>query len=541
MEDKRVRDLSLIVLVVLGVASVASAYLGTGATAKFLLAFYPLIVVLIGVAFLKQGSLNMAFVGWGLAIVLAVSNFGNTPFDTGISSIVGILKSFGIAFTVAATMLLIYIMQEVGALKTISTVIKKQVAGSELQALYVGVGFGSFLSALGVVTPALFPPLLMAMGFSQLAAISVAVLGYDPTTSFSLLGIPITLPSQLFGLNAIEFAFKIAIFLPIISTGFAFAILWLVGGRKSMRKGLIPGLICGLSLAGACLVSAGLDFTLGNELIPLRIIGVIAGLFTMLTLTVYGRMSHVKNTDTTSSGENVERSEAWRSFSPLVILTILAAIVSIPAIGTMLSNSPGTLEVIAVGTQKVDLDILSQIYTWIFIATLISLSTLKPTYNQLRNGVNLWLKRTPAPVLTFMVYFAVSFVMSGSTMNQVLGDTLAIIFGSAYIYVSSSLGFLGAIVGGSETTSNVLFYKIQKTASDTIGLSPTQFTTLYGGHAVAGGVASSVTPSKINNAVATVAAGKETESIIMRKHLVVALLLTVVSCLLGGLLITLGL
>jgi lactate permease len=537
--EKRGRDISLIVLLVLGVASVASAYLGTGATAKFLLAFYPLIVVLIGVAFLKQGSLNMAFVGWGLAIVLAVSNFGNTPFDVGVSSIVGMLKSFGIAFTVAATMLLIYIMQEAGALKTISTVIKGQVAGSELQALYIGVGFGSFLSALGVVTPALFPPLLMAMGFSQLAAISVAVLGYDPTTSFSLLGIPITLPSQLFGLKAIEFAFKIAVFLPIISTGFAFAILWLVGGRKSMSKGLVPGFICGLSLAGGCVFCAGLDYALGFELIPLRIIGVIAGLFTMLALTIYGRMSHRKDLDTTS-GENVECSEVWRSFSPLVILTILAAIVSIPAIGTMLSNAPGALEVIAVGAQKVDLDVLSQIYMWILVATIISLATLKPTRSQLRSGFKLWVKRTPAPVLTFMIYFAVSFVMSGSAMNQVLGDTLAIVFGGAYIYVSSSLGFLGAIVGGSETTSNVLFYKIQKTASDTIGLSANKFMTLYGGHAVAGGVASSVTPSKINNAVATVAAGKETESIIMRKHLVVAMLLTVVTCLLGGLLIGLG-
>jgi lactate permease len=64
--------------------------------------------------------------------------------------------------------------------------------------------------------------------------------------------------------------------------------------------------------------------------------------------------------------------------------------------------------------------------------------------------------------------------------------------------------------------------------------------TLYGGHAVAGGVASAVTPSKINNAVATVAAGKEIESIVMRKHLIVALLLTLVTCLLTGLFITLG-
>ena len=539
MDEKRVKEFSLVVLAIIAILAVASAYTATGATAKFLLAFYPLIVVLIGVAFLRLGSLTMAFIGWGLAVVLAVTSFGNTPIDAGASTLIGILKSFGIAFTVAATMLLIYIMQEAGALKTISIVIKKQVAGNELQALYIGVGFGSFLSALGVVAPALFPPLLTAMGFSQLASISIAVLGYDPTTSFSLLSIPITLPSQLFNLNPIEFAFKISVFLPVISTGFAFAILWIIGGTKSMRRGLVPGLICGLVLSGACLMSAGVDYAFGYELIPLRIVGVIAGLFTMLSLTIYDRIIRNSGVDAIIE-ESVGRAEIWRSFSPLIILTLLAAVISLPTVGDYLSKAPGATEVITVSTQKVDLDIFSQIYTWILIATAISGTTLKPTREQLRKGVALWFKRAPAPVLAIIVYFCISFVMSGSAMNQVLGDTLALVFGSAYIYVSASLGFLGAIVGGSETTSNVLFYKIQKTAADGLGLYSRQFMTLYGGHAVAGGVASAVTPSKINNAVAIVAAGKEIESMVMRRHLIVALLLTLVTCLLTGLFITLG-
>jgi lactate permease len=209
-------------------------------------------------------------------------------------------------------------------------------------------------------------------------------------------------------------------------------------------------------------------------------------------------------------------------------------------VGETLSRTLGVAEVIAVGTQRIDLDVLSQIYTWIFVAIILSIPTLKPTSDQLRKGFLLWLKRAPAPILTFVVYFCISFVMSGSTMNQVLGETLALTFGGAYIYISASLGFLGAIVGGSETTSNVLFYKIQKTAAENLGLNQNSFMTLYGGHAVAGGVASAVTPSKINNAVATVAAGKEIESIIMRRHLVIALLLTAVTCLLTGFLVSLG-
>jgi lactate permease len=130
--------------------------------------------------------------------------------------------------------------------------------------------------------------------------------------------------------------------------------------------------------------------------------------------------------------------------------------------------------------------------------------------------------------------------MSGSSINLVLGETLALTFGGAYIYVSASLGFLGAIVGGSETTSNVLFYKIQRTTADSLNLGSSGFMTIYSGHAVAGGVASAVTPSKINNAVSVVAAGKEIESFIMRRHLLIALILTLVTSILSGLLVSLG-
>jgi hypothetical protein len=47
-----------------------------------------------------------------------------------------------------------------------------------------------------------------------------------------------------------------------------------------------------------------------------------------------------------------------------------------------------------------------------------------------------------------------------------------------------------------------------------------------------------VTPAKINNAVVTIDESHETESIIMRKHLLIALLLTVATGLLTGILVS---
>ncbi|RLF73927.1 MAG: L-lactate permease, partial [Thermoplasmata archaeon] len=116
---------------------------------------------------------------------------------------------------------------------------------------------------------------------------------------------------------------------------------------------------------------------------------------------------------------------------------------------------------------------------------------------------------------------------SDYNINLVVGSYLSQIFGTFYIYVAPFLGLFGAVVGGSETGSNVLFYKIQKTAAEDIGYGKeSEFMTIYAAHANAGGIASAITPSKVNNATATIGAGREIESAVMRKNIVLVLLLT---------------
>jgi lactate permease len=86
----------------------------------------------------------------------------------------------------------------------------------------------------------------------------------------------------------------------------------------------------------------------------------------------------------------------------------------------------------------------------------------------------------------------------------------------------------------------VLFLGIQRAACKNVGLNDAGFMTVYGSHAVAGGIASAVTPAKINNAVVTIDESHATESLIMRKHLIVAVLLTVATGVLTGVFVNVG-
>lgn len=549
-----------------GATPAAAAAAGGPGLLGFVLALLPLLVVLAGIIVLKQSGATMALVGWGVALLLAVAFF-KTPLTVALGgSWYGFVKSFGISIAVVFTMFMIFLMKEVGALGVISGAVKRTVVGKEVQALNIGIGFGSFLTSLGIVTPAMFPPLLIAMGFAPAAAVAIAVLGYNATTSFALLSIPITLPADLFHLDLLAFTFKICIFLPLISVGLGFGVLWLVGGRESMRRGAVPAVIAGLSVALFSLGFAVINYASGSEIVPVRIIGILAGLLSMVVLILWQRVFQgrclAEELSRVRAENPIDARALWRSLSPWIILTALAAIVSFPKVNLWLKGLPGDLEVFRVFDKVVDLNILGEIYIWILVSVLLSCLFLRPTAAQWRAAQQVWLKRFLSPFVAYSVYFSIAYVMAWSAMevvsvqagsalrpgalfqiwnmNVVVGAALAAFFGGAYPYISPALGIFGAVVGGSETGSNVLFMEIQKKACTDIGLTDKQFMTVYGAHAAAGGVASAITPAKITNAVATIGEGKRLEAEIMRKHMAIALLMTVAIGILTGVFVTLA-
>ncbi len=152
------------------------------------------------------------------------------------------------------------------------------------------------------------------------------------------------------------------------------------------------------------------------------------------------------------------------------------------------------------------------------------------------------------PFLTYSLFFSIAYLMyySGGAiaagkfapgaianplmnMDAIIGVALAGIFGAYYGFVAPIPGFIGSVIGGSETSSNVMFAKIQNVAvTNTIGAS--KFPLAYGSLAVAGGIASAITPAKITNACATLGEGGKMESKAMSTNMWVAIGLTIVTC-----------
>ncbi|CAJ36984.1 L-lactate permease [Methanocella arvoryzae] len=526
--------------------------------AGLIISLLPLLVVFTGIVLFKKSGSVMVIVALALTAFLAWWYF-NTGLDIIYGGIVmGVLKSLGIGITVVFAMFMVFLMQVTGALNRISDAIHRVAGNKEEKALFVGMGFGSFVTALGLVTPALFPPLLVAMGFTPVAAIAIACLGYDPLCSFALLSLPITLPASAaagMGIPITEhsFAMNISIYLPVISVLFAFAILIVVGGMEAMKRSWVPALLSGLVISLTALV---LVYT---QIVPLSIVGVVAGSASMLSLYLYhiagqylgkkevALQETAKQPAMADGGARATGISLVKALSPWVILILLVSIASVPQIAGILKGVPGNLEVItAFANQKVDLDILSQAYTWILVASVIGIFTLGASKAQVSQALDLTVKRFFSPFMTYTMFFCIAYIMyySGGSviggqfvptsvleanMDGIIGVALAAAFGAYYGLVAPIPGFIGCVIGGSETSSNIMFAKIQNVAvSQTIGAE--KFALAFGSLAVAGGIASAITPSKIYNACAVLGESSRTESEVMKINIWVALGLTAVTC-----------
>ncbi|SDC98215.1 lactate permease [Desulfurella multipotens] len=498
----------------------------------FFVAILPILLVLVGMlVFNRSGSFVSVF-GWLLCFAIAVYYF-KTPYAVvwG-ATIMGIVKALGISLAVTFTMFLIFLMNETKALSKIIDYIKGITKNKEEQTLFLGMGFGSLSTALGMVTPAMFPPIFRLLGFSPVAAIAISILCYDPLTSFALFSIPITLPAKVamsFGIKppgidslssfVWEYTFKITAFLPFVSMLFAFLMLYTVGGMHALKKNWIAATLSGLVLSLTAL------FLAWSKIAPVEIIGVLSGLATMVFVYFY-----YKNGSNSTQRQTFFQKDLLVASSPFIILILLSFIVNMHSVKLYLSNLLNPYEIIHIfADKKEDLNILSSVWFWIMVVGILSIFILKPTKEQLNKVTKLWLKRIWGPFLAYSLFFSVAYIMAWSGMDVVgsklvpssnftqnnmdiiISSSFAKSFGSFYPLIAPFLGLIGAFVGGSATASNVLFAKIQWEATiSTVGANA--FMWIYAAHAVGGGIASAITPSKITNAAATIGVGGKEEA-----------------------------
>jgi lactate permease len=504
-----------------------------------LLALSPVVLIFLLLTLRHMAADTAGLIGWLFTVAVAWLFFDTPPIVALQASLSGLVASLPIALVVATSILQVTVMLETGAIARVVALIKTVAPGQRVvQIMLINVGFGTVLTALGAVPVSILPPIMLALGYSSFAAISLPALGYDALTTYALLGIPVVVFAGFVGQPMEEVGGYFARFMPVISTCIALGMVWLVGRWKLIWQGLVPTVLAGLTAGLICIAM--------NALGLITLTGIAAGLGVILVMVVYlkatGQPLRDRAALDASDRAAEERLPLWAAVSPWLLLTLFALLVNapfLPFFDLTFYELALPLEIIPGAPEKVRL--FWQAYFWILVSTALALPFLKPTRRQLALSLQKWVQRAPRPVLAAAVFFAIAYVINHSgkgtdwvladpnnNMVHVLATAAASGLGRLYPLVAPFLGLIGGFISGSETSSIAMLTALHLDTAQRIGVQGLLIAAASG---VGGGLASAISPAKLQNAAASIDRIGE-ESQVIRHTVVVVLAITAVAAVL---------
>jgi lactate permease len=176
-----------------------------------------------------------------------------------------------------------------------------------------------------------------------------------------------------------------------------------------------------------------------------------------------------------------------------------------------------------------------QAYFWILVSSILAFPFLKPSREKLRRVRDKWLKRAPRPVFAAAIFFAIAFVINHSGKNEafqliepgrnmvhVLAGAAASAFGKMYVVVAPFLGLLGGFISGSESSAIAMLTPLHLSTAERIGAVGLLVAAASG---IGGGLASVISPAKLQNAAASIDRIGE-EAKVIPATFVIALIIT---------------
>ncbi|MCW2760593.1 MAG: lutP [Marmoricola sp.] len=438
-----------------------------------------------------------------------------------------------------------------------------------IQAVIIAFCFGALLEALaGFGTPvAITVVMLMAMGFQPLKAAAVALIANTAPVAFGALATPIVTLAEVSsgassdpGLTVETLGSMVGRQTPILAVVVPLILVFVVDGRRGVRRTWLPALVCGVTFGLAQFVAANYIS------VPLAdiIAALLAAASVVLLLRVWqpsevltaepseaktpaataGSTGSGTTSTTTATGGPVEDSgaEVAKAYAPYVVIIAIFSITNITAVKDFLAEKPFTfafkwpgLDVLnvdgdAVATTTFTLNWLPAAGTLMILAGIITAVILKVSPGKALRTYGATYVELKSAIITVMAVLALAYVMNLSGQTTSLGAWLAGT-GGAFAILSPILGWIGVAVTGSDTSANALFGALQVQSAKEAGLDPVLMAAANSSGGVLGKM---VSPQNLAIAAAAVGmAGREGD--IFRKVIGWSLALLLLMCVIVGL------
>ncbi|WFE26869.1 L-lactate permease [Solwaraspora sp. WMMD791] len=363
-----------------------------------------------------------------------------------------------------------------------------------VQAMVIAFCFGSVLEGLaGQGTPvAITTVMLLALGFGPMKAATVALVANTVPAAFGPLGLPITTLAGVTDLPADQLGAMAGRQVPVVALVIPLLLVFMVDGRRGLRRTWHIAVICGLSFALA-------QFLTSNYF-SVALADIVAGLVSAVVVAVTARRWSPRRTDDGAAAARdggaagvpdrrtatvVDQpdapAEVWRAYAPYLVIVAIFGLSQVPVISgalnsvTVLFDWPG-LHLLTVSGEPSSLPVfrfnwLSSTGTLLVAAGLITMAILRITPRAAIVAYGRTLASLRWAILTVCGLLALAFVMNGSGQTATLGTWMAGA-GGLFALLSPVLGWLGVALTGSDTSSNSLFGALQVTAAQRAGLDP---------------------------------------------------------------------
>lgn len=483
-----------------------------------LLAFIPILTILILMVGMRWPATKAMPVSWILAVILALLIW-KTPLNwVAASSINGVFLALQILIIVFGALVLLFTLKASGALSAISNGFTNISEDRRVQAILIAWLFGAFIEgSAGFGTPAaLMAPLLLSLGFPALAAVMVSLIANSTPVSFGAVGTPtwggvgwtldiaeIQQAVAGAGMTFPEFIHKIGfwtalqhsfmgIFVPLIMVAMMTRFF---GKNRSFKEGLEIwpyAIFAGFSFVVPYLLVAWL---LGPEFPGM--LGGLIGLLILLSTTKAGFLVPKENWDfpeknswekSWSGSISISESKSdtniplWKAWIPYVLISLILVATRVKflpletivkSISLKYSNLLGT-EI----SNSIAPFYLPGILPFIVIA-LLCIPLFNMTNTQVVTAWKDAIKRikNPAIALAFAVPMVRVMMQSGHSAHEwesmpiVMAHFITNVVKGAWPFVGPFLGALGAFMAGSNTVSNMMFSLFQYSIADQLGLS----------------------------------------------------------------------
>lgn len=438
-----------------------------------------LIILMIGLKMSGDKSAMLAVLSAILIAIFAVPNMsGFTPPENyGMNHVFwafaeGALKAvFPILIIILMALFSYNVLLESKQIEVIKQQLTNISSDKRIQVLLIVWGFGGLLEGMaGFGTAVAIPAaILIGLGFSPSFSALVSLIGNSVATGFGAVGVPvITLAKEVFGSEVTAqqthaIAGDVILQLALLMFLVPFVILTLTDtGKKYIMPNVILSAIIGALSLAVQFVSA---YFIGAE--TPAILGSIA---CIIFIVLYAKFTGSKDTNAPAL-TLAQMGKAWSVYGFILFFIIMASPLSGP-ISTFLKStlvSKIHLPIYADG-KTFNFGWLSNAGLMLFLGAFIGGLIQGVSAGKLFSILGNTLIKMKTSGITIISLVAMSAIMSHSGMIAVIANGLVDATGTLYPLFAPLVGAIGTFATGSDTSSNILFGKLQATVADKIGM-----------------------------------------------------------------------